>query len=199
MSDEKLTSSPENIQWKNVQLVEANEEMAAEFLAMAAEFKAHGDNYYEAALENFTLYFERLTKFARGVGLEPHQVRENQFWLVDNGRIVAASRLRHTLNPMLEIMGGHIGYNVSPRARRKGYGTLLLKLTLEKAKDLGLEKVFLTCDTDNTGSAKVIENNGGKLAGYAIWEATGKEISQYWIEIGKREIAAKRHKGRKKT
>jgi predicted acetyltransferase len=43
--------------------------------------------------------------------------------------------------------------------------------------------VFVTCDTENIGSAKIIEKNGGKLFGQAISNRTGKQISQYWIEI----------------
>ena len=70
-----------------------------------------------------------------------------------------------------------------PSERRKGYGTLILELTLEKAKDLGLDKVLLTCDTDNVASAKIIEKNGGKLAGQAISNKNGKQISRYWIEF----------------
>lgn len=46
----------------------------------------------------------------------------------------------------------------------KGYGTLLLKLGLEKAKELGLkDKVLIICDDDNIGSYKIIEKNGGIL------------------------------------
>ncbi len=43
---------------------------------------------------------------------------------------------------------------------KKGYGTLMLKLALEKAKDLGITTALITCDDDNYGSAKVMENNG---------------------------------------
>ena len=37
-----------------------------------------------------------------------------------------------------------------------------MKLALEKARDIGLEKVIITCRNDNIGSTKVIESNGGK-------------------------------------
>ncbi len=42
----------------------------------------------------------------------------------------------------------------------KGYGTHMLEMALKEAKKIGLTKVLITCDDDNIGSAKVMENNG---------------------------------------
>jgi predicted acetyltransferase len=168
---------------ENICLVEPNEGMAAEFLAMAEEYKAAGNDRYKSALDDFSVYLEQVKNYARGINLKPDRVPESEFWLADDRRIVARSKLRHRLNEALEREGGHIGYDVRPSERRKGYGTLILKLTLEKAKTLGLKKVFVTCDADNVGSAKIIEKNGGKLAGQTISHITAKMISQFWIEI----------------
>ena len=164
-------------------LIEPNKEMVAEFLAMAEEYKAAGSDRYKSALENFHGYLEQVSNYARGIKLNTDQVSQSEFWLVNDSKIVARSTLRHRLNTSLEHEGGHIGYDVRPSERRKGYGTLVLKLTLEKAVDLGLDKVHLTCDTENSASAKIIEKNGGKFAGEAISKKSGKQISRYWIEI----------------
>ena len=150
---------------------------------MAEEYRAAGSDRYKSALENFPVYLEQVLSYARGVELNTDRVPESEFWLVDDGKIVARSKLRHRLNSALEHEGGHIGYDVRPSERQKGYGTLILKLTLEKAKKLGLNKVLLTCDTDNIASAKIIEKNGGELAGHAVSQKNGKQISRYWIEI----------------
>ncbi|HLL72624.1 MAG TPA: GNAT family N-acetyltransferase [Pyrinomonadaceae bacterium] len=93
------------------------------------------------------------------------------------------ARLRHQLTPALEHEGGHIGYDIRPSARRRGFGTLILALTLERARILGLARALLTCDTDNTASARIIERNGGALAARVVSNRTGKLISQYWIEL----------------
>lgn len=167
----------------NIRLIEPNEEMAAEFLAMAEEYKATGSNRYRSALENFPQYLEQVSNYARGIKLNDDRVPESEFWLARDGKIVARSKLRHRLNAALEYEGGHIGYDVRPSERGKGFGTIVLELTLEKAKDLGLDKVLLTCDTENSASAKIIEKNGGKLAGQADSNKNGKQISRYWIEI----------------
>ena len=83
----------------------------------------------------------------------------------------------------LELIGGHIGADIRRSERKKGYGTLILKLTLEKAAEVGLKKVLITCDAENTASAKTIEKCGGKLDKRVIHEETGKLIFHYWIDL----------------
>ena len=71
--------------------------------------------------------------------------------------------IRHRINSSLERYGGHIGYGVRYGEWNKGYGTLMLKYALEKAFELGLDKILITCNDDNTGSYRVMEKNGFKL------------------------------------
>ena len=168
---------------QEILLVEPTARLEAEFLAMANEFQVLGDERYDSEINDFSGYLERLSKQSRAANLPPDRVPGNEFWLIAGNRVLGRSKLRHRLIPSLEREGGHIGYDIRPSERRKGYGTLILKLTLEKAKGLSLDRVLLTCDADNIGSAKVIENNGGVLSGRAVSEKSGKEILQYWIEL----------------
>ena len=93
------------------------------------------------------------------------------------------SRLRHGLVPHLKKEGGHIGYHIRPSERNQGYGTRILGLTLDKARELGLSEVRVTCDQDNIASVRVIEKNGGRKTGEAISERTGNRVNQYWITL----------------
>jgi predicted acetyltransferase len=74
-------------------------------------------------------------------------------------------------------------YSVRPSERRKGYATEMLRLGLMKLKDLGVSKVLLTCDKDNIGSAKVIQNNKAILENELLDEDTKKIIQRYWIKM----------------
>ena len=168
---------------EQIRLIEPMEELAAELLLMAREYQAAGDDRYEPALKDLPAYFRRLKNYAEGINLPPGHVRASTFWLVEGSRIIGRSSLRHQLTSELEHEGGHIGYDIRPSERRKGYGTLLLNLTLERARGRGLRRVFLTCDADNPASAKVIEKNGGKRCGQVTSHRSGKIISQYWIEL----------------
>jgi predicted acetyltransferase len=166
-----------------VSLIEPTVSLRLAFLEMAEEFHLAGENRYDFARDDFTAYLDRVEQFSAGRDLPPGSVRSDEYWLISNGRLIGRSGIRHRLTPSLENEGGNIGYDIRPSERRKRYGTLILKLALEKARDLGLNKVLVTCDEDNLGSAKIIERNGGVLSGKGVAEKSGKPILQYWIEL----------------
>ena len=64
-----------------------------------------------------------------------------------------------------------------------GFGTLILRLTVAKARARGMSRLRITCDSDNVASVKVIERNDGMLSGEAVSEITGRRIRQYWIDL----------------
>ena len=153
---------------------------------MMDEFEQAGETYwfFAEARKDFDAYLLKVAQSARGEHLPYNFVPYDTFWLVQDGaRILGELRLRHHLTDMLAIEGGHIGYNIRPGERRKGYGTLQLRLGLEKARELGLTRVLVTCDDDNLPSAKIIEANGGVLSGRAISPESGVPVRQYWIEL----------------
>jgi predicted acetyltransferase len=158
------------------------------FLRLVADFESAGEKTFEkvAALMrmNFAAYVRGLENAAKGIDLPKGFVPYNTYWLVRDGRdVVGVSHFRHHLTPKLRVEGGHIGYSVAPSERRKGYGTRILALTLERVWVFGLTRVMVTCDTDNVASAKIIERNGGQLARYTISERSGKQVSVYWITL----------------
>ena len=71
---------------------------------------------------------------------------------VVNDEYVGRVSLRHRLNAGLEAWGGHIGYEVRPSVRGRGYGHALLAGMLPHARTLGLERVLLHCDDSNAAS-----------------------------------------------
>lgn len=157
--------------------------------------RAAGASRFEQVGRDYVAFLRALDDEARGVGLRPGLVPQSIFWLVredSNGGqaagavIVGVSRLRYALTPSLEDVGGHIGYDVRPSERRKGYGKRLLALTLERARAAGLSRVLLTCDTDNVASVRIIERNGGSLASQSVSPLTGVMVSRYWIALSER-------------
>ena len=78
-------------------------------------------------------------------------------------------------------VGGHIGYDIKPSMRRMGYGTEILKLSLPIAKQIGLDRVMLTCDDSNIASWKIMKKNGAILDEKYNYE--GKFKRRYWIDI----------------
>jgi predicted acetyltransferase len=149
---------------------------------MARECESAGEHRYGLALRDFDAYLRWVEAGRRGHGLPEGWVPGTELWLEHDGKIVGSARLRLRLTPDLENEGGHVGYDVRPSMRRLGYGTALLRLALTEARALGLKRIRITCDDDNLGSIKVIERNGGALAGRGVSKRTGKTVRQYWIE-----------------
>jgi predicted acetyltransferase len=167
----------------NPVLVELNAGMKDKFLEMAREHKSAGEERYKSGLDNFNALLEELKMYRTGENLPAGHVRSDTYFLLAGDKLIGSGSLRQELSEGLAVYGGHIGYNVRPSERHKGYGSLILRLMLEKARGRGLKKVFLTCDTDNVASAKIIEKHGGKLENQKFYEPAGKLISQYWIEL----------------
>jgi predicted acetyltransferase len=97
------------------------------------------------------------------------------------GEIVGRISIRHALNDFLEREGGHIGYGVLPRHRRRGYATEILRQGLVIARANGIESVLVTCDDSNVGSATVIEACGGRLDSVVPGTAGAPLVRRYWI------------------
>ncbi|MBT2216981.1 GNAT family N-acetyltransferase [Virgibacillus dakarensis] len=105
----------------------------------------------------------------------------NYFLIDDNERIVAMVDIRHDLNEFLRNVGGHIGYSTRPSERKKGYATLILAEALKKCKELGIDRVLVTCDEDNIGSAKVVIRNGG-IEDESFADTDGTVKRRFWID-----------------
>lgn len=99
----------------------------------------------------------------------------------DKNIFVGAVNIRHYLNEGLLATGGHIGDGIRPSERRKGYGTAMLALALEECKKLGIQKVLVTCNKDNIGSAKCIQKNGGILENEVPED--DHLTQRYWINL----------------
>ena len=139
---------------------------------------------FRMVVKDFEACVRRREREEQGIDLPPGHVRQTTFWLVRGEReVLGEARLRYDLTPELEHEGGHIGYVIFPKYRRQGCGTAILALALEEARKVGLKRVLLTCNTENTPSARIIQKNGGVLHSKGISHRTGKSISRYWIKV----------------
>jgi len=144
-------------------------------------YKNADDNYYftkyKKGMENFNEYVDDLYKYSKGIDLPKGWVITSTFWLIDNNEVVGVVRVRH------QDVGtdGHIGYDISPDYRKKGYGTQILKLALVEAEKIGIKEVMVTCNIDNEFSRKIIEKNNGKLLGTIFDEEENENLYKYSI------------------
>src|SRR6185369_10360943 len=156
------------------------------FLEAVKEFEAVGENIYlhgNKPNEEFDELLLKIKEREEGENLPAGRVPQTELWLVEGDKFIGWTKIRHRLNEKLLLQGGNIGYSIRPSERSKGYGTRILELALSEAKSLGLDKVLVTCDDDNNGSAKIIEKNGRILENKI--EDEGRLKRRYWIELKK--------------
>jgi predicted acetyltransferase len=169
-------------------LVQPDSTHEAAYDDMMVEWKRFGGRLNPGALRNNGhTYQEWLTWMQADQHEEtcpPHHVPQTLYFLVrqDDGRLLGAISIRHRLNEDLLHTGGHVGYGIRPSERRKGYATQMLALALEKCRSMGMQKVLVTCDKDNIGSAKVIMKNGGIYEDEAT-EEDGTVVLRFWITL----------------
>lgn len=133
-----------------------------DYTMIGEEIRDNRGTWHDA--QAFADYTARLQADAfEGTPRRPGWVPCTTLWYVEGSEYLGRLAIRHRLTRWLLELGGHIGYDVRPSARRKGYATDMLRDALPIAKQLGIEDVLVTCDVDNTASRRVIEKNGGRL------------------------------------
>jgi len=114
-----------------------------------------------------------------------HFVPATQFFFIrkcDN-RLVGMIQVRHCFNDYLEKYAGHIGYSVRPSERRKGYAKEMLKMALPFCREIGLDKVLITCINGNIGSEKTILANGGVYESMVHEPNENEDLKRFWITL----------------
>ena len=106
-----------------------------------------------------------------------------------DNRIVGTIQFRHFITPALEDCGGNIGYAIRPSERQKGYAVSMLNRVIEFAASLGIKRVRIDCNPDNTASERTILHCGGifyRELTCSHGECT-EQVRQYYISTDKGE------------
>lgn len=171
-----------------VRLVEPSPIYSESYRSLVREFVETGSPVAPFTLrfphDDFNELTRQLHDASRGVGIPEGFVANTTYWLVDEtGEVLGVSNLRHALTDKLRREGGHVGYGVRPSRRGQGLATAMLALTLEKARELGIGRVLITCGKENVSSAKVIRKNGGILESEDYIDERNETVQRYWISL----------------
>lgn len=170
-------------------LIKPSVEYAEQIKEYRQEFLDAGDSMDGCGplrrLENTEEYLKACKDYENIDTIPEDKVQATQFFCVrmNDNRIVGMIQVRHYFNEYLEKYAGHIGYSIRPSERRKGYAKEMLKLALPFCREIGLDKVLITCAEGNIGSERTIRSNGG------IYESTvqelnsGRYLKRFWIQL----------------
>lgn len=151
------------------------------------EYREHQIRTYEFLDITKGDIFQLIENYRAARELPPGYVGATYLWLVDGNEFLGEISIRHALTDSLLRFGGNIGYGIRYSRWNQGLGTKMLSMALKFAKeDIGLDRVLITCNDDNLGSAAVIEKNGGILQDKIenVVDGTKRLTRRYWITIG---------------
>ncbi len=169
-------------------LRELNENDEAAFFEGVKEWTGEAPHWYSFCWQpgselKYTEMLERLRKDVIGEDLPSDRVPHTMLYGFVDDKIIGRVSVRHELNDYLRRRGGHIGYAVAPRFRKKGYATEMVGQALEYCRKLGLPRVMITCAEHNTPSWKIIEHFGGILQDQ-MWDDEEDELMRrYWVRL----------------
>ncbi len=132
---------------------------------------------------DFESYIRILNDARDGINLGSQDVATTSLFFFFGEQIVGKVSVRHYLNSYFEVRGGHVGFGVLSAFRGKGVATQMLALALEYCREIGLEKILLTCEETNIQSIKVIIRNGGILDQSNESKKTDPKTLRYWISL----------------
>ena len=165
----------------------AYKEKAIEFINEFYEYgsEINGSGALDSYLKEAT-YEEWLLKVLADIdiaNIEKPRVPALTYFYVreEDDKIVGMVNIRLALNDFLKNEGGHIGYGIRPTERKKYYATGMLTEALKVCDTVGISEVILTCDKENSASAGVIKNCGGKLEAEFYSETFDETIQRYLI------------------
>ncbi len=121
--------------------------------------------------DNFKEKLKELELWEQGLSSYMKNIKCIFYFIMRDNKIIGTSSIR--INPEdnqeYSKYAGHIGYEILPNFRNKGYGSLACHTLLKECQKLGLKEVQIICDEKNHGSQKVIENNMGILRHVCIY------------------------------
>lgn len=139
---------------------------------------------YKYGYDDFDSYLKFLEDRENGIGVPEGWTATHTFWLINESEeILGIVRIRPDISTeFLSKYIGHIGYDIKPTARGRGYGKSILQLALKEAAALDIKKALLLCSAQNDASRRIIIQNGGVYES-DIADESGDIYERYWIEI----------------
>lgn len=170
-------------------LTKPTDEYSTQIAEYRQEFLDAGDSMDGCGslrvMENPFDFIKKCKDYESEDTLQEGRVIATQFLLIricDN-RLVGMIQVRHYFNDYLEKYAGHIGYSIRPSERRKGYAKQMLKMALPFCREIGLDKVLITCNDGNIGSEKTILANGGVYESTIHEPNENVELKRFWIKL----------------
>lgn len=123
-----------------------------------------GTNMLKYFIDNYEGWLKKIENEEYIISTEFSVPSKTYFFVrISDKKIIGMTNIRLELNNKLKYIGGHIGYNIRPSERGKGYNKIQLYLALLECQKNGLDTIILNCMKNNFKSANTITSLGGIL------------------------------------
>ena len=170
-------------------LIKPGAEYGAQIMEYRQEFLDAGDSMDGCGplrrFDNSLEYLKACKDYENPETVPENLVQATQFICIrkSDNKLVGMIQVRHHFNEYLEKYAGHIGYSVRPTERCKGYAKEMLKMVLPFCKEIGLEKILISCSDSNIGSEKTILANGGVYESTVLEPNSNRFLKRFWIDL----------------
>ena len=170
-------------------LIKPTAEYGAQIMEYRQEFLDAGDSMDGCGplrrFDSASDYLKVCKDYENPETVPDHLVPATQFICVrkSDNKLVGMIQVRHRFNEYLEKYAGHIGYSVRPSERRKGYAKEMLRMALPFCREIGIDKVMITCIDGNIGSEKTILANGGVYESTVLEPNSNRFLKRFWITL----------------
>ena len=146
---------------------------------MMDEWEAFGGRLNPGALRRYSRVEQKNVTYEKWLEWveEDRETVQELFFLMGDNNILGAISIRYKCADV----DGHSGFGIRPSERKKGYATKMLSLALPVMRNYGINPVVISCAKDNLGSAKTIQNNGGKFIREVVED--GETVHVYHIVV----------------
>ncbi len=117
-----------------------------------------GKSYHD--YDNFYEWYKLVGKLNREENLKKGQVGCTVYLVFRkrDDKLIGIFDIRHSLDFDNGDIIGHIGVDIKPSERGKGYYVPLLELVLEEVKSFDIDPVVISCDYENIASKRGIDH-----------------------------------------
>ncbi len=171
-----------HVELRALELSDANK-LYEFFQKLPASENGKHNRAYGLSRKEFTQWVQKEIDYSQGKNLREGYVPRTTFVMYVDNIPVGVSNVRHYLNEKLEKYGGHIGIHILPEYRGRGYGNIIIMETLQKAKEMGIQRILIFHNDDNVSAWRASERAGSKLDSINIID--GIKVRKYVFDTSR--------------